>query len=103
MLGMGPWNPKMPYQSDGALLLNLFWSFICFSVLDPEIYHIENKCVTEFLDFLLKLIAEFFNVVFGNAAEDVTSRALHNYNASSPVSFCKEIQALLLTSLTIVR
>jgi hypothetical protein len=72
-------------------------------VLVPEIYHSENKCVTELLDFLLKLIVEFFIVAFGDAAEDVASRALHNYSASSLVSFCKEIQALVLTSLTIVR
>jgi hypothetical protein len=101
-LGMDPWKPNTPYRLYGAVLPNSFWSFICFWVLDPEIYHIENKCVTEFLDFLLKLIIEFFTVAFGNAVKDVASRALHNYSASSPVSFCTEIQALLLTSLTIV-
>jgi len=79
------------------------WSFISFSVLYPEIYYIENKYVTEFLDFLIKLIVEFFTVAFGEAAEDVTSRAFHKYNASFLVSFYTEIQALLLTSLTIVR
>jgi len=78
MLGRGPWNPNTLYRLDGAVLRNSCWSFICFSVLDPEIYHIEHKRVTEFLDFLLKLIVEFFTVAFGNAAEDVTSRALHN-------------------------
>jgi hypothetical protein len=88
---MGPWKTNTPYRLDGAVLRNPFWSFICFSVLDPV------------LDFLLKLTVGFFAVAFGDAAEDVTSKALHNYNASFSVSFCTEIQALLLTSLSIVR
>jgi len=43
------------------------------------------------------LIVAFFTVAFGDAAEDVTNRASHNYIASSPVPFYTEIQALLLT------